>query len=191
MTGRRRRRRRRSKGQEDEDGLGAPPPPPIYSRRKANRRPLTARAMLAILHAIGSRQVWRLPRRRGEVEKPTSHQAPRIDLVLRQLGPTVLRPCPLALPRSQVRARLGPGGYWRHSGNGSPDLPACGPRRGAARRHVRPIFTKPSPSMPGARGLLSVFWEPGYPNFPTCSPRLGLIDDLVGPIYDTNKSRTS
>ena len=40
-----------------------------------------------------------------------------------------LRTCPLASPLSQVRARLGPGGYYRRSGNGGPQtcLPAaCG-----------------------------------------------------------------
>ena len=40
------------------------------------------------------------------------------------MGPVVLRTCPFASPLSQVRARLGPGGYCRRSGNGGPRL-AC------------------------------------------------------------------
>ena len=38
----------------------------------------------------------------------------------RRLGPAALRTCPFASPGSQVRARLGPGGYCRRSGNGGP-----------------------------------------------------------------------
>ena len=30
--------------------------------------------------------------------------------------------------------------------------------------------SKPSSSAPWARGLLSVFWEPGYPDLPACGP---------------------
>ena len=51
------------------------------------------------------------------------------------MGPAALRTCPLASLLSQVRARLGPGGYCRRSGNGGPQtcLPAaCGvAQRGA------------------------------------------------------------
>ena len=45
------------------------------------------------------------------------------------MGPTALRACPFASLLSQARARLGPGGYCRRSGNGGPQtcLPAaCG-----------------------------------------------------------------
>ena len=40
------------------------------------------------------------------------------------MGPVALHTCPFASPLSQVRARLGPGGYCRRSGNGVPRL-AC------------------------------------------------------------------
>ena len=56
----------------------------------------------------------------GEVDTPTSHQPPRINQGRMLLGPAALRTCPLASPRSQVRARLGPEGYYRHSRNGGP-----------------------------------------------------------------------
>ena len=54
----------------------------------------------------------------------TSNQPPRSDQGRRLLGPAVLRTRPLASLLSQVRARLGPGGYCRCSGNGVPRL-AC------------------------------------------------------------------
>ena len=91
--------------------------------------------MMVFLHASGSCQVGQLPRQRGEAETPTSNQSPRVDQGRRLLGPATLRTCPLASPRSQVRARLGPGGYCLHSGNGSPRtcLPAaCGVAQGVA-----------------------------------------------------------
>ena len=61
-----------------------------------------------------------LPRRRGEVEMPTSNQPPRGAQGRRLLGPAALRTCPFASLLGQVRARLGPGGYCRRSGNGGP-----------------------------------------------------------------------
>ena len=72
-------------------------------------------------------QFAQLPRRRGGVDPPTSSQAPRGAQGRRLLGPTTLRTCPLASLLSQVRARLGPGGYCRRSGNGGPQtcLPAA------------------------------------------------------------------
>ena len=65
-----------------------------------------------------------LPRLHGEVEAPTSSQPPRGAQGRRLLGPAALRTCPFASPLSQVRSRLGPGGYCRCSGNGVPRL-AC------------------------------------------------------------------
>ena len=80
-------------------------------------------------------QSVQLPRRHGEVETPTSNQPPRGAQGRRLLGPAALRACPFASLLGQVRARLGPGGYCRHSGNGGPQtcLPAaCGvAQRGA------------------------------------------------------------
>ena len=77
-----------------------------------------------------------------------SNQSPRANRSRRLLGPAALRACPLASPQSQARARLGPGGYCRCSGNGGPQtcLPAAhgvavlaglyGPS--SSRRHSRP-----------------------------------------------------
>ena len=51
------------------------------------------------------------------------------------MGPAALRTCPFASLLSQVRARLGPGGYCRRSGNGGTQtcLPAaCGVAQGVA-----------------------------------------------------------
>ena len=58
---------------------------------------------------------------------PTSNQPPRGTQGRRLLGPTMLRSCPSASLHGQVRARLGPGGYCRRSGNGGPQtcLPAA------------------------------------------------------------------
>ena len=76
-----------------------------------------------------------------EAETPTSNQSPRGTLGRRLLGPAALRTCPFASLLSQVRARLGPGGYCRRSGNGgSPDLPACGLRRGSRGVTLQPSF---------------------------------------------------
>ena len=80
-------------------------------------------------------QSVQLPRRRGEVETPTSNQPPRGAQSRRLLGPAALRSCPFASLHGQVRARLGPGGYYWRSGNGGPQtcLPAaCGVAQGAA-----------------------------------------------------------
>ena len=60
---------------------------------------------------------------------PTSNQPPCSAQGRRLLGPAALCSCPSASLHGQVRARLGPGGYCRRSGNGSPQtcLPAaCG-----------------------------------------------------------------
>ena len=80
--------------------------------------------------------VGQLPRLHGEAETPTSNQPPRVDQGRRLWGPAALHTCPLASPRSQVRARLGPGGYCWRSGNGGPQtcLPAA---HGVALRGAR------------------------------------------------------
>ena len=72
------------------------------------------------LYMQGLVQSVQLPRRRGEVETPTSNQPPRGAQGRRLLGPAVLRSCPFASLHGQVRACLGPGGYCRCSGNGGP-----------------------------------------------------------------------
>ena len=91
-------------------------------------------------------QSMQLPRRHGEVETPTSNQPPRGAQGRGLLGPTALRSCPFASLHGQVRARLGPGGYCRCSGNGGPKtcLPAG---RGVAQKGgpTRPIFTNTNP----------------------------------------------
>ena len=55
-----------------------------------------------------------------------SNQPPRGAQGRRPLGPAMLRTCPFASLLSQVRARLGLGGYCRRFGNGGPQtcLPA-------------------------------------------------------------------
>ena len=71
---------------------------------------------------------------------PTSNQPPRCAQGRRLLGPAALRSCPSASLHGQVRARLGPGGYCRRSGNGGPQtcLPAaCGvAQRGPSKAHL-------------------------------------------------------
>jgi hypothetical protein len=42
---------------------------------------------------------------------------------------------------------------------------------------------KPSPSAPWARGLLSVFWEPGYPDLPACGTWRGTFSGQGWPIF--------
>ena len=91
-------------------------------------------------------QSMQLPRRHGEVETPTSNQPPRGAQGRRLLGPAALRSCPSASLHGQVRARLGPGGYCRRSGNGGPQtcLPAacCVAQRGAQRGPSSPTQTQ-------------------------------------------------
>ena len=77
------------------------------------------RALYASVLTVGQ-----LPRQRGEAETPTSNQPPRVNQGRKLFGPAALLTCPLASPRSQARAHLGPGGYCRRSGNGGPRL-AC------------------------------------------------------------------
>ena len=80
------------------------------------------------LHA-STCQVEQLPRRCGEAETPTSNQPSCGTQGRRLMGPAVLRTCPFASLQSQVRACLGPGGYYRCSRNGGPQtcLPtSCG-----------------------------------------------------------------
>ena len=75
------------------------------------------------------RLAGRVTRRHGEAQTLVSNQSPCGARGRRLLGPTALRTCPFASLLSQVRARLGPGGYYRCSGNGGPQTclpPACG-----------------------------------------------------------------
>ena len=84
---------------------------------------------------LGLVQSVQLLRHHGEVETPTSNQPPHGAQGRRLIGPVALRSCPSASLHGQVRARLGPGGYCRCSGNGGPQtcLPAaCGVARGGA-----------------------------------------------------------
>ena len=71
---------------------------------------------------------------------PTPNQPPRCAQGRMLLGPAALRPCPFASLLGHVRARLGPGGYYRRSGNGGPQtcLPAaCGvAQRGPGMAHL-------------------------------------------------------
>ena len=51
--------------------------------------------------------------------------------------------------------------------------------------------SKPSPSAPWARGLLSAFWERGSPALPACSPQRGSAGGPVCPIFTNKHSRPS
>ena len=84
-----------------------------------------------------------------EAETPTSNQPPRGAQGRMLMGPAALRTCPFASLLSQARARLGPGGYCRRSGNGGPQtcLPAAsGVAQGVAQYG-------PSPSTQSSRPL--------------------------------------
>ena len=69
-----------------------------------------------------------------------SNQSPCSAQGRRLSGPVVLRTCPFASLLSQVRVRLGPGGYCRCSGNGGPQTcltAACGvAQRGPSTAHL-------------------------------------------------------
>ena len=90
-------------------------------------------------------QSVQLPRCHWEVETPTSNQPPRGAQGRRLLGPAALRSCPSASLHGQVRARLGPGGYCRRSGNGGPQT--CLPAAHSVARQwaIRPIFVNKAP----------------------------------------------
>ena len=104
-------------------------------------------------------QSEQLPRRRGEVEMPTSNQPPHGAQGRRLLGPTALRSCPFASLHGQVRARLGPGGYCRRSGNGGPQIclsAACGvAQRGAQHGPSSPTQTQDPGEGPSLAGRMT------------------------------------
>ena len=50
--------------------------------------------------------------------------------------------------------------------------------------------SKPSPSAPWARGLLSAFWERGSPDLPACGPRRGYASRPVRPIFINKAFKT-
>ena len=50
--------------------------------------------------------------------------------------------------------------------------------------------SKPSPSAPWARGLLSAFWERGSQDLPACGPRRGFASRLVRPIFINKAFKT-
>ena len=87
---------------------------------------------------------------------PTPNQPPRGAQGRRLLGPAALRSCPSASLHGQVRARLGPGGYCRRSGNGGPQtcLPAaCGvAQRGAQHGPSSPTQTQDPREGPSLAG---------------------------------------
>src|SRR4051812_47475442 len=92
------------------------------------------------MHA-GTSQVTQLPRHRGEVETPTSCQT-----ATRRPRPQAVRACgALPLP-FRLSARPSPCAPWARGllsafwERGSPDLPACGLRRGSNGGPARPIF---------------------------------------------------
>ena len=50
--------------------------------------------------------------------------------------------------------------------------------------------SKPSPSAPWARGLLSAFWERGSPDLPPCGPRHGCASRPIWPIFINKAFKT-
>ena len=106
-------------------------------------------------------QSVQLPRHHGEVETRTSNQPTRSAQGRRLLGPAVLRSCPFASLHGQVRARLGPGGYCQHSGNGGPQtcLAAAwlkgGPSTAHLHQHRHKTLTRGQASRGGRRGASS------------------------------------
>ena len=62
-----------------------------------------------------------------------------------------------------------------------------GPRRSAVALW---FASKPSPSAPWARGLLSAFWERGSPDLPACSPRRGCASRPVRTIFINKAFKT-
>lgn len=86
------------------------------------------------------------PRRHGEAQSPTSDQSPCGAQGRRLVGPAALRACPFAFLLGQARARLGPEGYCRRSGNGVLRLaylrPAAWLKRGASTAHLHQLKLK-------------------------------------------------
>ena len=99
-----------------------------------------------------------LPRQHGEAETPTSNHPPRVDRGRRPIGARGAPNLTLgsASLHGQVRARLGPGGYCRRSGNGGPQtcLPAaCGvAQRGAQHGPSSPTQTQDPREGPSLAG---------------------------------------
>ena len=120
------RRRRREAGR---DGLQGLPPIRTYSSEEANCRPprsqviMTHFCMQGLVKSSSCQgSVWKR-RRRHPINRHTATEATGF------WGPRRSALDPLASPRCQARARLGPEGYCRCSGNGGPQtcLPmACG-----------------------------------------------------------------
>ena len=69
-----------------------------------------------------------------------------------------------------------------------PRLQAFGAR--GAPRLIFGFASKPSPSAPWARGLLSAFWERGSPDLPACGPRRGCASRPVQPIFINKAFKT-
>ena len=82
-------------------------------------------------------------------------------------------------------------------GSGDAHIPSIAmrqPRPPAVGAHGAPHFplgfaSKPSPSTPWARGLLSASWEWGSPDLPTCGPRRGSPSGPVWPIFTSKHPR--
>ena len=69
------------------------------------------------------------------------------------------------------------------------------PRPQAFRARGAPRLTfgfasKPSPSAPWVRGLLSASWERGSPDLPTCGPRHGSARGPVRPVFISETFKT-
>ena len=92
----------------------------VARSKKGDREQGEEEAMKASTARANLLTVGQLPRQHGEAETPTFNQLPRVDQGRRLLGTVALRACPFAFLLGQARARLGPGGYYRHFGNRGP-----------------------------------------------------------------------
>ena len=103
-----------------------------------------------------------------EAGMPMSNQPPRGAQGRRLLGPAALRSCPSASLHGQVRARLGPRGYCRRSGNGGPQtcLPAAwlkgGPSMAHLHQHKPKTLARGQASRGGRRGASSGMSSSGW-----------------------------
>ena len=97
------------------------------------------------LRVQGLVESMQLPRRRGEVEAPTSNQPPRGAQGRRLLGPATLRTCPFALCSAMSGRALGPGATVGVLGTGVPRLACLRPAAWLKGGPARPIFTNTNP----------------------------------------------
>ena len=85
---------------------------------------------------------------------------------------------------------------WRSADAHVQSIATRRPRPQAVGAHGAPhlpfgFASKPSPSVPWARGLLSAFWEQGSPDLPACGLWRGSSGGPARPIFISSSSRPS